>query len=170
MSPYECAYGRAPNLAILAPFGCLAYAVVSNIKRRGKTNYRRASRVCALVGFTLKPDGHPLGYKLFDCDLGTIIHRTDDLVTFNPDVPALKFIAERSVQRPVDLYRNATVAKHFGKGKHRKLYWGKVISHRYDTDGELLFRISYEDGDAEEFNIKEMTIHTRLAAKNDRGH
>lgn len=94
-------------------------------------------------------DGHPLDYKLYDCDLGTVIERPRNLVTFNPDMPALKFIAQRSVQRPVDLYNNAIVAKNFGK----KLHWGKVVSHRIDTDSELLFRVSYEDGDSEEFNV-----------------
>lgn len=115
--------------------------------------------------FNLKPDGHPLGYRLYDCDLGTIIERPDNLVALNRDMPAMKYIAERSVKRPVDLYANATVAKMFGD----KLHWGKVVSHRIDTDSELLFRVHYEDGDAEEFNIPEMMVHTRIAAVNNRG-
>ena len=170
MSPYEYAFSRKPNYSMLVPFGCLAYAVVKTSNKCGKTNYRKQSRICAMIGYELKPDGHPLSYKLYDCDLGTVIRRTDDLVTFNKDMPALKFIAERAVQRPVDLFSNAVVAKYFGSKKKRKLHWGKVISHRYDTDGELLFRISYEDGDWEEFNLAEMMIHSRLAAVNDRGH
>ena len=177
LSPYEAAYGRQPNLAMLVPFGCLAYATVANINRGGKTNYRKASRICAMIGYDLKPDGHPLGYQLYDCDLGTIIRRADNMVKFNVDMPALKFLAERSVQRPVDLYKNAVVAKYFdvpikknSKKTKSVLFWGKVVSHRYDTDSELLFQIHYEDGDTEEMNIAEMMIHTRLAAKNDRGH
>ena len=168
-SPYEYAYNRKPNYDMLVPFGCLAFAVVSNIDKNGKTNYRRASRVCAMIGYTLKPDGHPLAYRLFDCDLGTTIERTNDLVTFNKDMPALKYIAERSIQRPVDLYANAIVAKEFldTKGK-RTLHWGKVISNRFDSDGELLFKISYEDGDSEEFNVAEMMVHTRRAAAANR--
>lgn len=124
-----------------------------------------------MIGYTLRLDGHPLGYLLYDCDLGTTIKRTDDLVTFNVDMSTLKFIAERSVQRPVDLYRNAIVAKFFNaknKPKQAVLHWGKVISHTYDKDGELLFRIHYEDGDSEDFNLTEMTVHTRLTAKNNR--
>ena len=84
-------------------------------------------------------------------------------------MPALKYIAERSVQRPVDLYSNATIAKEFtGANGKTTLHWGKVVSHRYDKDSELLFRISYEDGDSEEFNVAEMMIHTRLAAATKR--
>ena len=166
MSPYECAYNKKPNYAMLVPFGCLAFAFVDNKKMHGKTNYRKASRVCAMIGYVLKPDGHPLAYKLYDCDLGTIICRTDNRVVFNVDMPALKFIAERSTKRPVDIYQNATVAKFFGA----KLHWGKVVSHRIDTDSELLFRINYEDGDSEELNVAEMMIHTRLAASNARGY
>ena len=126
LSPYECAYGRAPDLDMLAPFGCLAYVFVKSMDRNGKTNYRKASRVCAMLGYTLKPDGHPLGYKLYDLDLGTMIQRTNDLVVFNKDMPALKFVADRAVKRPVDLYANSTVAKHFDG----VLHWGKVVSHR----------------------------------------
>ena len=116
-SPYEYVYNRKPNYAILVPFGCLAFALVSNIDMNGKTNYRKASRVCSMIGYTLKPDGHPLGYRLYDCDLGTIIERTDDLVKFNKDISALKYIAERSVQRPVDLYSDAVVTKEFTDSK-----------------------------------------------------
>ena len=154
MSPYEYAYNRKPKYEMLVPFGCLAFAVVSNMDKNGKNNYRKASRVCVMIGYTLKPDGHPLGYRLFDCDLGTIIERTDDdLVTFNKDMPALKYIAKRVVQRLVDLYSNAIVAKEFPdeKGKLVLHYWGKIISYRYDSDSELLFKISYEDdGDSED--------------------
>ena len=166
MSPYESAYQRKPDYAMLVPFGCLAFALVENKKMNGKMNYRKASRTCAMLGYVLKPDGHPLAYKLYDCDLGTIIQRTDDLVKFNKDMPALKFIAERAVTRPVDIYQNATVAKYFGN----TLHWGKVVSHRVDDDSELLFRIHYEDGDVEEFNTAEMMVHTRLASSKDRGH
>lgn len=173
MSPYECAYQRKPNYSMLVPFGCLAFAVMDNKDMGGKLNYRKASRVCAMIGYTLKPDGHPLGYRLYDCDLGTIIRRTDNLVTFNVDMPALKFIAERSAKRPIDLYNNAIIAKFFDRKMQNNqtkkiLHWGKVVSHRYDTDGELLFRISYEDGDSEELNVTEMIVHTRLAAKHER--
>ena len=150
----------------MVPFGCLAFVVVSNIDKNGKTNYRKASRVCAMIGYTLKPDGHPKGYQLYDCDLGTIIERTDNLVTFNKDLPALKYIADSVIKRPVDLYKNAVVAKEFTDDQGKAtLHWGKVISHRFDSDSELLFKISYEDGDSEEFNVAEMMIHTRLAIK-----
>ena len=50
------------------------------------------------------------------------------------------------------------------------LHWDKVVSHRFDSDNELLFRIHYEDGDCEEFDVSEMMVYTRLAAKNDKGH
>ena len=64
------------------------------------------------------------------------------------------------------------MAKHFEtdtKKKTKVLHWGKVVSHRFDTDSELLFRMHCEDGDWEEMNTAEM-IHTRLAAANDRGY
>ena len=60
MSPYEYSYDRQPNYSMLTPFGCLAFAVIANIDKNGKTNYRKASRVCAMLGYNLKPDGHPL--------------------------------------------------------------------------------------------------------------
>lgn len=82
-----------------------------------------------MIGYPTKPDGHPLGYILYDCDLGTTIRRMDNiLVTFNPDMPALKYIVERSVKRPVELYKNAMVANFFKtKGSKSKLHWGKVV-------------------------------------------
>ena len=166
MSPYEAAYQRKPDYNMLVPFGCLAFAVVENKNMNGKMNYRKASRTCVMIDYTLKPDGHPLGYILYDCDLGTIIKRTTDLVTFNKDMPALKHIAERSVKRPVDVYKNAVVAKFFNK----TLHWGKVVSNRIDKDSELLFRVNYEDGDWEELNVTEMMLHSRLARIHDRGH
>jgi hypothetical protein len=98
MSPYERAYNRKPNYDMLVPFGCLAFVNIENKSMNGKYNYRKASRVCAMIGYTTKPDGHPLGYLLYDCDLGTIIKHTDSNgVTFNVDIPALKYIADRSV-------------------------------------------------------------------------
>ena len=82
-------------------------------------------------------------------------------------MPTLKYIAERSIQRPVDLYVNVIVAKEFvdEKGKHT-LHWGKVISNRFDSDGELFFKINYKDDDSEEFkfNVTGMMVHTRRAA------
>ena len=68
--------------------------------------------------------------------------------------------------------RSEVIAKQFFDVKKKKkvLHWGKVISHRFDTDGELLFKISYEDGDGEELNIADMMIHVRIAMKNDRGY
>ena len=87
-----------------------------------------------MIGYTLKPDSHPLDYMLYDLDLGTIIKRTDNMVVFNVDMPAMKYIAERSVERPAELYRNAVVAKFFkekipGTKKFKDvLHWGKVVS------------------------------------------
>ena len=60
------------------------------------------------------------------------------------------------MQRPVGLlYKHAIDEKKFftvkTKNKESKmLHLGKVISHRCDTDIELLFKIIYEDGDSEE--------------------
>ena len=167
MSPYEYAYNRKPDYSMLVPFGCLAFVVVDNKDMNGKTNYRKASRTCAMIGYTLKTDGHPLGYILYDCELGTTIRRPGNLVTFNPDMPALVYIAETTAKRPVDLYEDAIVAKFFPSQNNdgeQVLHWGKMVQHRIDTDGELLFLIHYEDGDSEEFNVAEMMIHNKLAS------
>ena len=150
MSPYEFVYDRRPDYSILVPFDCLAFVDVDNKKRKGKINYRNTSRTCAMIGYSCKPDGHPMGYGyiLYDYDFGTVIKRPNNLVFFNPDMPALKYMAERAVKRPVGLYKNTVIAKFFvkNKGKNSKkvIHWGKVVSSRYDSDGELLFKINYE--------------------------
>lgn len=65
LSPYEFAYDRSPDMSMLVPFGCLAYVAIDNKARKGKTNYRRASRTCAMIGYTLKPDGRtPIGLQV----------------------------------------------------------------------------------------------------------
>ena len=86
-SPYESAYNRAPDRSLQQPFGCLALVNIPRIQRGGKLNHRKATRTCAMIGYQLRPDGHPNAYKLFDCDTGQIIIRPKELITFNPDVP-----------------------------------------------------------------------------------
>ena len=142
MSPYECAYKRRPDYSMLVPFGCLAFAVVDNKKMCGKLNYRNASRVCAMIGYVLKPDGHPLGYRLYDLDLGTTIRRTDNLVTFNRDMPALKFIAEKSIKRSVDIYNNAVVAKFFIITKNIKILIAIPLSFESNSDHRIIQQIT----------------------------
>ena len=60
LTPYEVAYDKRPNYDMLVPFGRLAYASFTNINKNGKANYRKVSRVCVMIGYYLKPDGHPL--------------------------------------------------------------------------------------------------------------
>ena len=88
-SPYETAYNKPPDRSMQQPFGCLAFVNIPRIARGGKLNHRRATRTCAMIGYQLRPDGHPNAYKLFDCDTGEIIIRPAKLVSFNPDIPVM---------------------------------------------------------------------------------
>lgn len=160
-SPYEAAYNRAPDRSLQQPFGCLVYANVPRIDRHGKLNHRGTTRTCAFLDYVLRPDGHPLAYLLFDCDTGEVITRPKEYLTFNPDVPAMQHVARNVSDLPDGKFINDIAAKYWGD----QLHYGKIVSHRVDDDGELLWHVVYEDGDSEDLNISEVVQHTRMAKK-----
>ena len=143
-SPCEIAYDRQPDRSFQQPFGCLALVNIPRIERRGKLNYRRTARTCAMLDYQLRPDGHPNAYRLFDCDTGEIIIRPKEMITFNPDVPAMHHCARNISDLPDSKFVGDVIAKYFSK----TLHYGRVVSVRYDSDGELLWKVVYEDGDS----------------------
>ena len=161
--PYEAAYNRPPDRSFQQPFGCLALVNIPRHERGGKLNHRRATRTCAMLGYQLRPDGHPNAYKLFDCDSGQIIIRPKELITFNPDTPAMQHCARRLSDLPDNKFVGDIVAKYFDETK--KIHYGRVVNMRHDSDNEILWRVIFEDGDKEDYNISEMILYTRLARK-----
>ena len=133
-SPYEAAYNRQPDRSFQQPFGCLVYVNVPTINRDGKLNHRGNARTCAFLDYVLRgPDGHPVGYTLFDCENGEIITRPKQHLTFNPDVPAMQHVAQMVKDLPQDKFIGQVIAKFF----NGTLYYGKIISKRVEK-GEFL--------------------------------
>ena len=161
--PYEAAYNRAPDRSFQQPFGCLALVNIPRHERGGKLNHRRATRTCAMLGYQLRPDGHPNAYKLFDCDSGQVIIRPKELITFNPDIPAMQHCARKVSDLPDNKFVGEVVAKYFEETQ--KLHYGRVANMRYDSDSEILWRVIFEDGDKEDYNISEVILYIRLARK-----
>ena len=79
-SPYELFFGKPPDLSILVPFGCAAYARIPD-ELRVKRNLAGRARICIFLGYDeLTKDG----YKLLNLDTRRIIHSRS--VRFLPNV------------------------------------------------------------------------------------
>ncbi len=133
-SPYEEATGRAADLAILQPFGCLVFILVARRERQGKTNHNNTSHHGVMLGYQLRRDRHPFAYKIYDLKTHRIRHMDENEVRFNPDMPAMKFIAQTSNKNAATAHLGAVVAKTWGS----ETYYGRILSNREDTDGQRL--------------------------------
>lgn len=75
----------------------------------------------------------------------------------------MQHCAHRISDLPDDKFVDEVVAKYFDKTQ--KLHYSRVVSVRHDSDSEILWRVIYEDGDKEEYNISEVVLYTCLARK-----
>lgn len=75
-SPYKILYGTEPDLSVLRPFGCLAFAA-NTAPSRDKFDSR--STKCIFLGF----DAHHKGYLLFDLENSKLLVSRD--VKFDPN-------------------------------------------------------------------------------------
>ena len=161
MSPYEAATNRKPNMDMLVPFGCVAFVNVARIDRKGKNNHHNATRKCAMLGYDLRPDGHPNGYVLLDLHTNTIIVRPQERVTFNIDMPAMKYITTTITTSPTEQLINQHVL--FSTKKPRK--YGIITSRSQDKQGKYLYTVTYESGDTSEHTSDTLLKPLLLARK-----
>ena len=81
VTPYELYYGRKPDLSILAPFGCLAYARTPDQARRKADLRTGRARACIMLGYDVTSKD---GYKLLHLETDRVVHSRS--VTFMFDV------------------------------------------------------------------------------------
>ena len=141
-------YGRKPDLDKLHPFGCLAFIHISKKDRNGALN--TATHHGALMCYATGSDGRIIGYRIYNYDTNRFVYPSD--VRFNDDVPAIPYIASLRLLAPAVRLVNRSVMKTFNGTP----YYGKVTHTRLDTDGELLYCVTYSDNDYEEYNLHEI--------------
>ena len=147
-APITVLFKRKPDFDKMHPFGCLAFIHIAKQNRNGALN--TATHYGALLGYVTGTDGRILGYRVHNYDTNRIVHPHN--VTFNDDIPAIPYIASlRQLAPPVRL-RNRSVCKKFNGVE----YHGKVTHIRKDTDGELLYGVTYSDNDYEEYNFQDI--------------
>ena len=88
-APITVLYGREPDLDKMYPFGCLAFIHVTRKMRNGALN--KATQYGMLLGYATGSDGRILGFRVYNYDTNRFGHPAD--VTFNPDCPAIPYIA-----------------------------------------------------------------------------
>ena len=77
MTPYECFYGKKPDVSNFKVFGCTAYAHISKEQRR---KWDVKSEKCIFIGYSR----HRKGYRLWD-PKATRIHISRDVIFFEQD-------------------------------------------------------------------------------------
>ena len=110
----------------------------------------KATHYGALLGYATGTDGRIIGYRIYNYDTNRFVYPYN--VTFNDDCPAIPYIASiRQLAPPVRLH-NRVVSKQF----NGTTYMGKITHIREDTDGEIIYGVTYSDSDYEEYNFKEV--------------
>ena len=147
-APITVLYGRKPDFDKMHPFGCLAFIHVPKKSRNGALN--TATQYGMLLGYATGSDGRIISYRVYNFDTNRYVYPAD--VTFNPDCPAIPYIASIRQLAPPMRLRNRMVRKLFNNVP----YYGKVIDVRKDSDGEILYGIAYSDNDYEEMSFKQV--------------
>jgi hypothetical protein len=130
-APITVLYGRKPDFDKMQPFGCLAFINVSKRDRTGALN--KSAHYGMLLGYATGSDGRIMGYRVYNYDTNRFVYPAD--VTFNPDCPAIPYIASLRQLAPAVRLQDRRVCKVFNDTP----YYGKVTCVRKDADGEKLY-------------------------------
>ena len=147
-APITVMYGRKPDFAKMHPFGCLAFIHITKKARNGALN--KATHYGVLLGYATGSDGRIVSYRVYNYDTNRFVYPAD--VTFNPDCPAIPYIASIRMLAPKMRLRERRVCKLFNEVP----YYGKIVDVRKDTDGEILYGVAYSDNDYEEYTFREI--------------
>ena len=118
-SPYYMRTGRQHSLSLLQPFGCLVCTYIKPVRRTaGKLS--PAGQVGIFLSYNDRSDGGVQGYRVFHWDSGRVVNRYD--CDFNPDLPAMAYIATMLTTSADAQFLNRRVCKKFND----VLYHGTV--------------------------------------------